>query len=204
MPALAYPTLIRWRIPFIINSFFHFFGQGSSSWWFSSPASFSGDLTAAYNGKLSFNLGFLSYNDNGQSAVPESDVVLVAACGHTLSKKGVVVAGRTNTYSLLLNEDGWIDSRTQSAPNVYDFLGVLNNLAAVRIRGSFFTGQETTQLSAVTVEKGTKWFPCCAINNDIDICSKVPSPFFNPQNLKFYCEGSQKKCECFSSLFVCH
>jgi hypothetical protein len=163
---------------------------GAEVWYFSAPAAFSGDLSAVYNGRLTFTLGSRTYNDNGAAMMSAADVLLDAACGHSMYAMGIITPSTTKSYSVTLNEENFLDSRTGSRPNVHDFLGVLNNLASIRLRGGFWNGAETTALSAVGVSGGKKWFPCCNLDNSVDICHTAPSPYFNPPDLSFYCHGS--------------
>ena len=96
----------------------------------------------------------------------------------------------------MLNEDaGWKDSRTGRAAGVMDVLGVLSHLSHIKIRGGFFkTSAETTRLSGVQLmASGKSWYPCCTLSNEVDLCQKKPTAWFNPSNLVFYCEGSLRK-----------
>jgi hypothetical protein len=70
-----------------------------------------------------------------------------------------------------------------------DFLGVLSHLAAVKVRGGYYAGAESTRLSSVTITSGKAWFPCCTLDGTVDLCNKKPSSYYNPDGLKFYCEG---------------
>jgi hypothetical protein len=161
---------------------------GSEEWYFLAPGDrFSGDLSAAYNGRLSFTLTHSETPSSGQ-ATKAPDVILEAACGHSLLLHGV--AERGGSLSAMLNEDaGWIDSRTRRPPGVMDFLGVLSHLSAVKIRGGFYSGAESTRLSGISLSSGKVWHPCCTIDGTVDICQKQPSSYYNPPNLQYYCEG---------------
>ena len=74
-----------------------------------------------------------------------------------------------------------------------DFLGVLSHLSAVKVRGGFYAGAESTRLSSVTITAGKAWFPCCTLDGTVDLCQKKPSSYYNPTGLKFYCEGHMYK-----------
>merc|ERR1711959_195407 len=78
-------------------------------------------------------------------------------------------------------------------PNMFDFLGVLNNLEAVRIRASFTDADETFTLTSASITAGKKWNPCCTLDDTVDMCVSKGSSYYNPDTLKFYCEGSQAK-----------
>jgi len=165
-----------------------------SSWYFVAPPSFSGDMKAAYNGKLSFNLVHMAVADaQAKKDLKQPLVVLQAACGHYLYWSPKSING--GATSVLLNEDaGWKDSRTGKAAGVLDMLGVLSHLSSIKIRGGFFKSAETTRLGSVEVVPGGKsWYPCCTLTNEVDMCAKKPSDWFSPTNLNFYCEGSLRK-----------
>eukprot|EP00281_Chroomonas_sp_CCMP1168_P025887 CAMPEP_0206226290 /NCGR_PEP_ID=MMETSP0047_2-20121206/8013_1 /ASSEMBLY_ACC=CAM_ASM_000192 /TAXON_ID=195065 /ORGANISM="Chroomonas mesostigmatica_cf, Strain CCMP1168" /LENGTH=1015 /DNA_ID=CAMNT_0053649369 /DNA_START=156 /DNA_END=3199 /DNA_ORIENTATION=- len=161
---------------------------GTEAWFFMAPSDrFMGDLSAAYNGRLSFTLTHAETPANAQE-VKAPDVVLEAACGHSLMLYDFASQG--GVLSIMLNEDaGWIDSRTKRPPSVMDFLGVLAHLSAVKIRGGYYTGAESTRLSSVSITSGKAWHPCCTIDGTVDICQQTPSSYYNPPNLQFYCEG---------------
>ena len=161
---------------------------GSEEWYFLAPGDrFSGDLSAAYNGRLSFTLTHSETPSSGK-ATKAPDVILEAACGHSLLLHGIAEKG--GSLSAMLNEDsGWIDSRTRRPPGVMDFLGVLSHLSAVKIRGGFYSGAEATRLSGISLSSGKLWHPCCTIDGTVDICQKQPSSYYNPPNLQYYCEG---------------
>merc|ERR1719163_1034869 len=162
------------------------------SWYFLAPGDkFSGDLSGAYNGRLALTLVHAETPSTG-SVRREPDVILEASCGHSLMLYNY--ASKSGDLSVMLNEDaGWIDSRTKSAPGAMDFLGVLSHLSAVKVRGGFYAGAESTRLSSVTITAGKAWFPCCTLDGTVDLCQKKPSSYYNPTGLKFYCEGHMYK-----------
>ena len=167
------------------------------SWYFVSPASFSGDLKAAYNGKLSFNIVHAyvpDWESKRNKDVKEPVVILQAKCGHYLYWASPNV-GTGTTVVMLHEDDGWKDSRTGKAAGVMDMLGVLSHLSHIKIRGGYFKKTaEVTRLSSVQVTGGSRsWYPCCTLQNEIDMCRKKPTEWFSPSNLNFYCEGSLKK-----------
>eukprot|EP00293_Proteomonas_sulcata_P015206 CAMPEP_0184303574 /NCGR_PEP_ID=MMETSP1049-20130417/13299_1 /TAXON_ID=77928 /ORGANISM="Proteomonas sulcata, Strain CCMP704" /LENGTH=287 /DNA_ID=CAMNT_0026615163 /DNA_START=41 /DNA_END=900 /DNA_ORIENTATION=- len=161
---------------------------GSQAWYFMAPSDrFSGDLSAAYNGKLSLTLVHAETPSMGK-VTNYPDVVLEAKCGHSLQLFGFAAKG--GDLSVMLNEDaGWVDSRTKKAPSALDVLGVLSHLSAVKIRGGYYAAAESTRISSVKIVSGKKWYPCCTIDGTVDICQKMPSSYYNPDGLKFYCEG---------------
>lgn len=121
------------------------------------------------------------------------DVILEASCGHSLllfsdaAKAASSSKASSSSSSIVLNEDaGWIDSRTKRPPGVMDFLGVLAHLSALKIRGGFSSGAETTRLSSISVAAGKMWFPCCTIDSTVEMCQNKPSPYYNPPNLRYF------------------
>ena len=162
------------------------------SWYFLAPGDkFAGDLSQAYNGQLSLTLVHAE-TPSGGSVKREPDVILEASCGHSLMLYNF--ASKSGDLSVMLNEDaGWIDSRTKSAPGAMDFLGVLSHLSAVKVRGGYYAGAESTRLSSVSITAGKAWYPCCTLDGTVDLCQKKPSSYYNPEGLKFYCEGHMYK-----------
>ena len=162
--------------------------SNGETWYFLAPADrFSGNLEQAYNGQLAFNLIHSETPISGQ-VKRAPDVILEAKCGHSIQLFDFASSG--GQLSISLNEDsGWIDSRTKRPPSAMDMLGVLSNLAALKIRGGFYNGREVTSLDSISITMGLPWFPCCTIDGTVDICAKPPSTYYSPPNLKFYCEG---------------
>ena len=195
------------------------YAQGGKTLYFTSPASWPTDLTAAYNGKLNFMSNpaeyvhvarqfshatrniFCMYTGSfvtatGHQSNPSGsslyDVALVAQCGYALTYSGLFTASSSSTYSVTLNEDsGWIDSRTGRRPTMFDFLGTLSNLKSVHIRAYTYSGPGTGALYSASIQAGIKWNPCCTTDDTVDICANPGSPYYNPPQLRFYCAGSQ-------------
>jgi hypothetical protein len=162
--------------------------SGAETWYFMAPTDrFAGDLSAAYNGRLTFTLTHAEVPASAK-AIKAPDVILEATCGHSLMLYNF--ADKGGVLSVMLNEDaGWIDSRTKRPPGVLDVLGVISHLSAVKIRGGYYTAAESTRLSGVSISSGKAWHPCCTIDGTVDICQKKPSSYYNPPNLNYYCEG---------------
>ena len=185
--------------------------SGASVWYFSSPPHFEGDRAAAYNGALSFGLYHKqrppASNSNplkmGGPGVDSADVILEAQCGHAIYMRSVLDRSRSvpTEYSLALSEDaGWIDSRTGQAPFRLDMLGVLSNLRAIKIRGSFYREPETVRLHDVRLTvapqgavSGKDLFPCCSVARagSMDVCLRSETDL-TPKGLSFDCQGSFK------------
>mmetsp|Transcript_9722 Transcript_9722/g.32526 ORF Transcript_9722/g.32526 Transcript_9722/m.32526 type:complete len:2440 (+) Transcript_9722:200-7519(+) len=159
-------------------------------WYFVSPTdSFSGDLSAAYNGKLSFTL---IHAQTPLTATPlqAPDVIIEASCGFSLMMFQATQQG--GSITLILNEgSGWIDSRTKKKPSTIDMLGVLSHVKQIKIRGGYYPGAEATSLSTVALYSGNSWYPCCNLDGTIDMCKQAPSAYYNPTGLKFYCQGHE-------------
>jgi len=162
--------------------------SGTDTPYFVSSSAWSGDFSAAYNGALTFTTGPVSFSGS-LAGGSNFDVALVAKCGYALTMSGVLKEA-VQTYKLTLNEDsGWIDSRRNKKPTIFDFNGVLANLQSINIRASLHTDTATNTLSAVTLTAGMKWYPCCTLDDTVDICATPGSPYYNPAQLGFYCEG---------------
>lgn len=185
--------------------------SGAGVWYFSSPPHFEGDRAEAYNGALSFGLYHKqrppASNSHplkvGRLGVDSADVILEAQCGHALYMRGVLDRSRSvpTEYSLALSENaGWIDSRTGNAPFRLDMLGVLANLHAVKIRGSFYREPETVRLHDVRLTVappgtagGQDFFPCCSVARagSMDVCLRSETDL-TPTGIRFDCQGSLK------------
>jgi hypothetical protein len=164
---------------------------GANAWYFVAPEKFLGEKSAAYNGKLTFNLGHYYFNSDDKKPIEaDADIILESLCDWTLTTKVYKEYEMSHMYSVTLNEDsGWTDSRTSNPPDLMDFLGMLSNLKSIKIRGGYFVKEETTNLGDVQLLEGTAWKPCCNAADRIDYCAVPGSPFFNPPDLKFYCLG---------------
>ena len=146
------------------------------AWYFTAPSTFSGNFVNAYNGKIEvtdfvpppvqlaffgaislppspsqFTLTHTQVADSAAKKTPGPDVVLRAACGHSLLWSGAM----DGPVSIPLHERaGWRDSRTGRPPVTADVLGVLNHLGSVMIRGGFYASAETTTIGRVAVYPG--------------------------------------------------
>lgn len=163
--------------------------SGTDTPYFVSSSKWSGDFSAAYNGALSITTGPVSYSGS-LAGGSNFDIALVSNCGYSLTMSGIFKEA-VQTYKLTLNEDsGWIDSRRNKKPTIFDFNGVLANLQSIQVRASLHSASSTNTLSAVTLTAGMKWYPCCTLDDTVDICATPGSPYYNPAQLKFYCEGA--------------
>jgi hypothetical protein len=125
-------------------------GSSANYFYFQAPAKFLGNFTAAYGKALEFDLQ--SINPVVQSS--ESDVILVGA--------GISLHYRTNRvpnnvmarYSVPLDLStlGWTkDGPTGAAPTQAEFLAVLGDLQALRIRGDYGNGSSNGFLDNVLI-----------------------------------------------------
>ena len=195
---------------------------GHGTWFFTSPPRYAGDRTAAYNGQLSFGL-YHKQRPPPSNAHPlafrrgsldGADVILEAQCGHALYQSRVIDHSRgvPTEYTFALTEDaGWIDSRTGNAPMRLDMLGVLANLHAIKIRGSFYREPERVHLQNVRVSIPTKgavsgldFFPCCSSTNPggMDVCGRgSKNEDLTPKGMHFDCKGSFKEIVKIKSIY---
>ncbi|EKX32348.1 hypothetical protein GUITHDRAFT_121489 [Guillardia theta CCMP2712] len=172
-------------------------------WYFTSGAVFSGDMSDAYNGLLSFRLMHVQIADSNAVMIKSHPIVILkATCGYSLTWTPKSFPS-TDMVTVNLNEySGWKDSRTGKAPDNLDFLGVLSHLESIKILGSYFTSAETTKLMDVKLIAGSRsQYPCCNARSEVDACTTKPSQEFNPPNLVFYCEGSQRKSVKISKIY---
>lgn len=128
--------------------------SAESLWFFSAPAAFLGDQSAALGGTLSFSMKSQS------TAAPlpgqRADVQLLGTNGVLLSYAGGVLPTDTwTTYAVPLAAGGWtVGSIAGPAATQADLLGVLSSLKELRIRGDYrqsidATGLDNVILSAV-------------------------------------------------------
>ncbi len=169
--------------------------KGGKTWYFVAPAAFLGDVSGTYNGKLVFALGHTYFNAQEEPPVTnEPDVILETTCGYSLHRMVFSAFTMHKVYALTLNEyGGWIDSRTRAAPGLMDFLGVLANLKAIKIKGGYYPTDEIVNLGPVELAEGARWMACCNPKDEVDYCTVPGSPFYNPPSLKFYCLGSWRQ-----------
>jgi hypothetical protein len=125
-------------------------GSSANIFYFQAPAKFLGDFTAAYGKTLEFDLR--SSNPVVQSS--ESDVILAGA-GMALHYRTNRVPNNTMArYSVPLDLStlGWTkDGPTGAAPTQAEFLAVLGDLQALRIRGDYGNGSGYGYLDNVLI-----------------------------------------------------
>ncbi|EKX52136.1 hypothetical protein GUITHDRAFT_150697, partial [Guillardia theta CCMP2712] len=145
-------------------------------WYFASPSTFlPGDMTLAYNGWLTYNLGHYEYESMGLPPMPAYDVQLVSSKKKfTMGIKGVFSEDPTylsHLYNVRLDEtftsrngsqwemvnvklprDGKLVSRN---PTKHEFIKCLQTMTGIWIRGSYFPGNEATWLRNVSIIEGS-------------------------------------------------
>lgn len=108
---------------------------GCGTWYFSAPLKFLGDVSAAYNQKLTFDLKQVLLGDQIKTT---KDVILIGA-GITLVFDTPYNPGVYWTaYSIPLNESaGWINAATGEPPTREEMMMVLSSLDSLQIRGEY-------------------------------------------------------------------
>lgn len=126
-----------------------------NSFFFSAPATFRGDQSAAYGGFLRYDLA-TAQPPPGQWYV-EADVILTGTNGVVLAAQTVNSApAGWATYGLPLLESAWRrNSLTGETPTRSEFLAVLRAIRSLWIRGEHFYGTDTTYLDNVHLEAPT-------------------------------------------------
>ena len=120
---------------------------GGVMYW-SAPAKFLGDVSAAYGNSLSFDLR----QDLAANPFEDSDVVLESG-DTTLHFDAGADPGTTFTnYVVPMTEAGWhADSLTGPLVTQAQFLAVLTDLTQLRIRAEYRTGPDTDDLDNVVL-----------------------------------------------------
>lgn len=128
----------------------------TGGWVFKAPTKFLGDMSAAYNGILSFDskMPLKGVESN------EDDVAITGA-GYTLLFNNPNNPGvNWTSYSISLNEAaGWKVLGTNIAPTQSQMLAVLSSLNDLRIRGEYSNGSETVGLDNVVLSSASQSVP---------------------------------------------
>lgn len=122
-------------------------GQGSY-WYWSAPAGFLGDKSAAYNGHLTF---YLRQNyTNRQSN--QDDLVLIGG-GITLAFNTAYNPGvNWTSYDVPLQESyGWVDKATGLLASQAQMQAVLADLQSLQIRGEYRSGSDIGGIDSVVM-----------------------------------------------------
>ena len=126
--------------------------SAQSLWFFSAPASYRGDLGAAYGGVLSYAL--TTSSARGALQTPYADVQILGGNGVLLSYDGDFHPGTSWTsFEVPLVANGlWkLGAIDGPAASAVDMLAVLADVRALRIRGDYQQAIETTGLDSVAL-----------------------------------------------------
>jgi len=118
-------------------------------WYWNAPEKFLGDMSAAYNGKLSFSLK----QSSTENQFDADDIILFG------NDKKIVLDTPNNpdtswtNYSVKLSEDaGWkYNDANGEKVSKEDFNKILAKLSAINIRGEFVDGADTGSLDNVVI-----------------------------------------------------
>lgn len=119
------------------------------TWYWDAPDAFLGDRSGSFGRMLSFDLRQTATSSQFDNA----DIVLQGG-GMELRFDTAENPGTDWTsYAVLLSTDaGWTVGATEEAPTDAEFMAVLSDLNALRIRGEFRTGADTGSLDNVILE----------------------------------------------------
>jgi hypothetical protein len=119
-------------------------------WYFSAPAIFLGDQSAAYGGLLSFD-----FRRTTGTVFNAADVVLTGS-GATLVIDLATPATTFTHYPVSLVESaGWrVSTLAGAVPTQSQMIAVLSGLTALEIRGEHISGADTGSLDNVILDAG--------------------------------------------------
>lgn len=125
--------------------------DGYSIWCWEAPAKFLGDQSSAYGNALTWD--WRQVYQNG-SSIDDADAVLVGGGLTLVADAGPNPGSSWQSCSIALTEGaGWrIGTMSGRAPTQSEFLSVLSSLTALRIRGEFISGGDTSSLDNVLLE----------------------------------------------------
>jgi uncharacterized repeat protein (TIGR01451 family) len=120
----------------------------SETWYFQAPSKFHGDLSAAYNQRLTFNLE----QSITTSQYDAADVFLIGGSGLTLRYDTSYNPGATWTfYRVPLHESGWVNTVSSQPATQAEMTSVLADLIGLRIRGDFYVNLGAACLDSVKI-----------------------------------------------------
>lgn len=116
-------------------------------WWtaFIAPASFLGDMSAAYGGQLRFDQRELA---NSGGAAP---AVALEGAGLRLGHAGVMPGTVWTTIVVPLTPGGWVNGATLAPATAEELLAALSNLTALRINADYLDGPDQVDLDNVVL-----------------------------------------------------
>jgi hypothetical protein len=122
----------------------------TGTWYFNAPSAFLGDVSAAYNGSLAFDL-----RRAGGTLFNAADVILVGGPSGSLSLFYDIANAPTTawtSFNVRLNETDWhVGSPSGPLATGEQMQQVLAALSALRIRGEFVSGGDTEYLDNVSL-----------------------------------------------------
>ena len=123
----------------------------SGTWYFNAPTAFLGNMSAAYNGSLSFDL-----RRSGGTLFNAADVVLVGGNPGNLITLTYDIANAPTSawtsFDVWLNESGWrVGTLAGPQATAEQMQTVLAALSALRIRGEYGAGADTEHLDNVSL-----------------------------------------------------
>lgn len=127
------------------------------TWYFVAPSKFLGDQSMAYRGFLSFRLGHFEFSSDGHGVITDFDIVLESAFAKiSLGMREVVPpwVGASRNSVKLSETAGWIVLDTGRPPTPHQFMHVISSLTALKIRGGYYHGFESTWIDSVTLVEG--------------------------------------------------
>jgi hypothetical protein len=118
--------------------------------YFSAPAKFLGDKSAAYGGTLTYDMLVTD------SDTPPWDQPFISITGGNMTLNWTAAAwpvvNAWNTYEVRLDETGgWTRSSDNSTPTASEFASVLSSLSALIVRGEFRSGTNRGYLDNVVL-----------------------------------------------------
>lgn len=125
-------------------------GQGVY-WYFDAPEEWLGERTDLYNGYITYTIRQLD-TAGTESGYP--DVMLVGDELTLQYEFGIKPFLTWTSYRALLNEQGGWTTDGSTPPTQEEFMKVLENLTAVRIRGEYVSGVDSACLDHVQFVKG--------------------------------------------------
>ncbi|XP_052285983.1 basement membrane-specific heparan sulfate proteoglycan core protein-like isoform X3 [Dreissena polymorpha] len=127
--------------------------QERESLFFQLPAKFRGDRVTSYGGYLRFTLEFSARPDG--SMYRDVDLEIISA-GQSLRIyylfEPALVAGKTQTYEILLRESSFNDLRTNTAPTRETFMTLLSNVEGILIRATYHQKMASVTLRDVSMD----------------------------------------------------
>ncbi len=111
-------------------------------WYYNSPAAFNIDLTAYYNGTLTFD----QKQNTALNQTSEPDVMLVKSDGTKIVYNTTSNPATTWThYSIPLSESGWrYETLLGAAVSYDDFMDFISTFAVIKIRGDYSSNTTET------------------------------------------------------------